>query len=314
MATSLHPQEIYLLEQYTSLAYFGEMRDAWEKMLNVAEQALEEFMHKLPADYRNRALPEQPDITWGQRVLPNFRDTMNGLNEAYIRISHGDAKELGWANSVSNDANATRRDYYPSWMTGPQSVEVYKWLGEATSYAGNIIKSVGCGWNMNSLRRETSREYQYSKIQSFPAVWPSYQLNPKYRGKTEEKVPKTGIYLPEIDESCAVFHIEGEEFYTAEVGINPETHHSAREEPTTWTLVERVSDTSGISVIPSLTGQDRLRCEGGKLCPKAGYWITPAQVNSRRHFKQDELMPVVEGSAYGATIWQWDVDQSTLES
>ncbi|MEN9452933.1 MAG: hypothetical protein RLZZ369_1992, partial [Pseudomonadota bacterium] len=40
MATPLIPQEIYLLERYSSLDYFGEMRDAWAKMLDAAEEAL----------------------------------------------------------------------------------------------------------------------------------------------------------------------------------------------------------------------------------------------------------------------------------
>lgn len=60
---------------------------------------------------------------------------------------------------------------------------------------------------------------------------------------------------------------------------------------------------------PEGTGNARLRCEAGQPCPNAGWWFTPAQSGSRRHFKQDETMPDV-GSTYGHTIWQWDTDQS----
>jgi hypothetical protein len=49
----------------------------------------------------------------------------------------------------------------------------------------------------------------------------------------------------------------------------------------------------------------RLRCEAGQPCPREGFWFTPAQAHSRRHFKHGEVMPEVGGS-YGATIWQWD--------
>lgn len=35
MATPLIPQEIYLLERYSPLGYFGQMRDAWQVMLNM---------------------------------------------------------------------------------------------------------------------------------------------------------------------------------------------------------------------------------------------------------------------------------------
>ena len=54
----------------------------------------------------------------------------------------------------------------------------------------------------------------------------------------------------------------------------------------------------------------RLRCEAGQPCPQAGWWLTPAKVNSRRHFTSGEIMPAFEGSSYGSTIWQWDIDQS----
>jgi hypothetical protein len=36
--------------------------------------------------------------------------------------------------------------------------------------------------------------------------------------------------------------------------------------------------------------------------------MTPAKADSRRHFKQGDVMPEL-GAAYGATIWQWDVEQ-----
>jgi len=88
MATPLIPQEIYLLERYTSLKCYGLVRDAWEAMLNYAEAMLDRFMHQLPPRYRARHLSEQSDIVWGERVLPNFRYTMSFLNDGYIKRSH----------------------------------------------------------------------------------------------------------------------------------------------------------------------------------------------------------------------------------
>jgi hypothetical protein len=49
----------------------------------------------------------------------------------------------------------------------------------------------------------------------------------------------------------------------------------------------------------------RMRCPAGQPCPKEGYWITPAKADSRRLFKDGEVMPSVSGD-YGDTIWQWD--------
>ena len=58
-------------------------------------------------------------------------------------------------------------------------------------------------------------------------------------------------------------------------------------------------------VVPAPT---RLRCEANQFCPREGWWLTPARENSRRLFKQGELMPEIGGD-YGATVWQWDEQQ-----
>ncbi|WP_447748038.1 PoNe immunity protein domain-containing protein [Variovorax boronicumulans] len=62
----------------------------------------------------------------------------------------------------------------------------------------------------------------------------------------------------------------------------------------------------------SLSAQDGppVSTRGGEPCPLAGWWFTPAKAGSRRYFKADEVMPVIEGSSYGATFWQWSTDQT----
>ena len=47
------------------------------------------------------------------------------------------------------------------------------------------------------------------------------------------------------------------------------------------------------------------RIDAGQPCSKTGYWFTPAQANSRRHFQQGEIMPDISGSSWGDTIWYW---------
>lgn len=53
----------------------------------------------------------------------------------------------------------------------------------------------------------------------------------------------------------------------------------------------------------------RQRCEANQPCPREGFWFTPAQADSRRFFKANEVMPEVGGD-YGVTIWQWDENQT----
>ncbi|GLH20565.1 hypothetical protein BR1R3_33070 [Pseudomonas atacamensis] len=45
------------------------------------------------------------------------------------------------------------------------------------------------------------------------------------------------------------------------------------------------------------------RVDSGQPCSKQGYWFTPAQANFRRYFKQGEIMPNVDDSRWGDTIW-----------
>lgn len=52
------------------------------------------------------------------------------------------------------------------------------------------------------------------------------------------------------------------------------------------------------------------RAKAGDPCSRTGWWRTLAMVGSRRYFKEGEVMPLIEDSDYGSTIWQWDSDQS----
>lgn len=53
-----------------------------------------------------------------------------------------------------------------------------------------------------------------------------------------------------------------------------------------------------------------LRRAAGELCPQSGWWLTPAQLNSRRYIQQGVAFPAIEDSDYGTTFWQWSADQS----
>ena len=59
------------------------------------------------------------------------------------------------------------------------------------------------------------------------------------------------------------------------------------------------------SFTPAPESAQIARIEAGQPCTHAGYWFTPAQANSRRHFKQGENMPSVSDSSWGDTLWYW---------
>jgi Domain of unknown function (DUF1911) len=94
------------------------------------------------------------------------------------------------------------------------------------------------------------------------------------------------------------------------LGINDSSYRDAEFYPKDLVAFARQLDkeTKGAVPVPEQERQ-RHRVEGGQPCTQAGYWFTPAKQGSRRQFKKGEIMPVIEGSQYGATIWQWAKEQ-----
>jgi Immunity protein 74 len=70
-----------------------------------------------------------------------------------------------------------------------------------------------------------------------------------------------------------------------------------------------VVDVEGIEYMTGLQVGLPERVPAPGKCPQDGFWLTPARMNSRRHFKVGEVMPDVGGD-YGLTIWQWDENQT----
>jgi len=241
----LTPQEIYLLERYTSLEYYAQMHDAWEAMLKHVEGLLDRFMRNLPADYRKRTQPNQPDIVWGQLVLPNFRSTMQSLYDGYIRLSHGDYSAYG-GSQVENDFRGQREfwDWLMDEVEPGASVKYWKLLGQASHVAGNIHHTAHASWVRSDLTTRFSVE---RGLLNAPPAWPRYRLNPNVQVRTDDLVLQTGIYLPDIDDSNAQFLIASR-YYTkyvrsappARFGYDPQTTQCISKVPTLWTLVERV--------------------------------------------------------------------------
>lgn len=310
MATPLNPQEIYLLERYSSLAYFGEMRDQFAAMVQAANDALAKFMQHIPPDYRNWPLHEQPDAVWGERVLGNLQWTLKGLNDGYIDLSRGDWGALGTTGNVSTAFAGISRDYPWDWMPEPfQSLyDSQRRLCSKSSF--NISLSSLAQWCSGDLTTQYTDDNRGTLAP--PTSWPQYKLAPSVRVRTDEKVPSNGVYLPDIGGSCAQILIEGHEAWGATVLRNPTDPESQAfdRKPTTWTLVERIADSGGGTPgdpDPIKAGV-RLRAMAGEACPRSGYWFTPARQNSRAHFEAGQTMPDV-GGTWGATIWQWDEQQ-----
>jgi hypothetical protein len=318
MATPLIPQEIFLLERYTSVEYFEKLRDTWAEMIAHLDRCLDEFMRNLPLDYRARSLPEQPDAVWGERVIPNFRDTLQSLNDGYVKLVAADFTGLEHAHGPLNDFKG-QTDFWSGWMTHDNENIYGALINKAVTMAGNIVATEGAYWNPQELT--TRYDDQSLGLLDVPTSWPTYKLSSTVIVSSGEPLLKSGIYLPDIDNSCAEFlgtaydtapdariYTGEKELFAPDTGIKYGQEPIYSEQPCKWFLVERTYD-SGISTTPNLLSPTRSRVVAGTPCPQSGVYFTPAKENSRRRFVKGEIMPSFD-SVYGATIWQWDDNQS----
>lgn len=305
MAAPLIPQEIFLLERYSSVAYFEQLKNAFKAFVDAADQALSSYINQLPADYRNRPVADQPDVVWGERVLPNVRWVLEGLIQGHLRLVQGDLSALALAGNVVTALSSINRDYAWEWMSQSYLDVADTQSRVASKLASNIQFTYLAQWESGMLSARYSTRSRGDL--DAPPTWPQYGLASVTRVRSGQVVSKTGVYLPDLSEGCAALLVEGQDAWAAEVpcsNADPSMPKSMRV-PTTWTLVQRLADQGGGT--PSANdpvGQGvRLRCEGGEPCPQEGSWFTPA-VEGQRHFKQGELMPILDKD-YGKTIWQW---------
>jgi hypothetical protein len=309
MSTPLVPQEVFLLERYSSVDYFRKMRDAFASMVKVGEDALEHFMRNLPPDYRNRPVFEQPDATWGETVLPNLRATLAGLDDGLSQIKHGDMDGLGMAGNVVSAFTGMRHDFNADWMPKDAQINWDRFERSCDSSSFNIAITARGDWERGSLTFDYQEETRGEL--AAPPSWPVYRLDHAIRVKSGGQVTRSGVYLPDIDAYAAQFLIQGYDAWEADIRT-PQAIESGERNfiPTTWTLVKRIAGSGG--GVPGAADQDvagiRLRSAAAEPCPREGYWFTPARLNSRRTFRVGELMPEVGGD-YGVTIWQWDEQQ-----
>ncbi|TWI69234.1 hypothetical protein IP91_00300 [Pseudoduganella lurida] len=287
-------------------------------MVAHVERCLDRFTNDLPPDYRDRPLPEQPDIVWGELVLPNFRDTLKSLNEGHALLAAGDFQGLDHANGPLNDSKG-QQDFGSGWMRPADEATYGMLLNRAVMMAMNIQATEAGYWAPGDL----TTDYDAGTRGPMPLLphWPVYRTSPTVQVRTGEPLTRTGIFLPDIPDSCAQFlhAANGNAPQTlVRIGLRDLSDASTGEkygiEPQdelrdcTWILVER-SGEDGPVVAPSSLDTVQLRITGGSTCPRTGFWLTPASTGSRRRFVQGETMPSFE-SAYGATLWQWDGDQS----
>lgn len=315
MTTPLDAQEIFLLERYVSLGYLETLRDTWSAMVEHLDACLNRFMLALPADYRSRPLQEQPDAVWGELVLPNFRDTLQSLNRACVLLRSGDLSGLSSCNGPLSDFKG-QTEFWSGWMSRDDENRYGTLLNQAVLMAGNIQATEGAYWEPGELT--SGYDSAARGPLDPPAAWPAYGLSDKVSVATNAPLTISGIYLPDVPNSCAQFlHERYSVAPPARVALSTgpvatdgdaDSQQAFGDQPCTWTLVVR-TNTAEPAARPKVVETPAARVAAGHACPRSGMWFTPARIGSQRYFEQGEMMPAVN-SEFGHTIWQWYGDQS----
>lgn len=76
------------------------------------------------------------------------------------------------------------------------------------------------------------------------------------------------------------------------------------DEDSSWPEGKRINKANGL-----LLEEDSLKVKGGDLCPRTGYWKTPAQPDSRQYFAQGEILPTLAELDWGEVYWYWDGEE-----
>jgi hypothetical protein len=318
MLNYLKPEQIYLLELFSSAAYFSELRDTWAAMIRHVETCLDSYVRKLPSSYRKRHLSEQPDVVWGERVLPNFRETLHGMDNGYILLTHGDVSGLSYAHGPRNDFKG-QLDFWSGWMTASELAQYEALIDKAMAMAHNIVLTEGAYWDRLDLA-DYDNEWAPIKV---PWEWPTYRINKDIAVKSGEKTVQSGIYLPDLANSCAEFlsteyaaapqgkvHV-GYENFADEDSEERDEQPVFENRDCVWYLVERAGNLRSTAEHPGSDDGENRRVAAGHACPETGYYFTPARPNSRKLFREGDVMPTFD-STYGTIIWQWDVDQGMV--
>ena len=306
----INPKEAYLLEQFSSLTFFETMRNNHRLFLDSLEELFEIYMHNLPYNLRDLPLPEQADIQWGETVLPNFRRTMDYIDQCYTKIKAGDFTYLDCVGDVNSDSKGYK-EFSPHWMDNLPYDKVkqcwtYRKLAE--DYAFIIGNTYPTYWDKGFLDKEFPHLELFNNINvKLPESYPIYRANSDIRIKSGEKVFKTGIYVCNENNIGLAFIASSGEVedavapeYTRQ---NPETGENIYYE-TTWTLVERIADTGGSAKTIQV---ENLKGFGGEVCPRSGHWWSPANQSEKRYFEQGEIFPKLKNSFWGKTIWYLEV-------
>ncbi|WP_435955005.1 type VI secretion protein ImpA [Dryocola sp. BD626] len=244
----LHPQECYLLEKFVSAEHYAETRDAIIAYIDAHEAALARFKKDMPLNIRSLPLPQQADIVWENRVMPNLRPMKDRYMQAYILRTHNDIKAFNIGHAMSNIRKGVV-EFWDGWMTEEEGLFIANLEYSASQLDRRLSITVSGTWLEGDLTYDGEDILSYFPL---PAQIPCYELDHSVRIEQGEIPLQTGIYLPDINFASACF-IVADRVHPQEVrqGIKRSDYvnrtgkkdYSWKESEwakTGWTLIRRV--------------------------------------------------------------------------
>ncbi|QID19239.1 hypothetical protein G3580_17415 [Nitrogeniibacter mangrovi] len=296
-----------------------------------AHDHLQKAFDYLVLDVRSGSEPlagEYPPVPyWGGRM----EYLLQTYSNARAALSQGDFDPMGTWDSSLSDIPRGFQEGITHWMDHVN--EFWGELNAAYSIASRFSRALSMS-NMYSSDdykdRSADWHYEipedmgypgddiavYSEEHIFPqlpAEIPEYAADTSVTCKTGDIVPWTGVWVPTTGMGTAALVFARKHLQIMQASY--EVTKNGDDE--TFTVVDTcfhpVKPTGRMIPHPAMAGSPatatRPNVPAGQPCPEAGWWFTPAKPDSRRHFKQGEIMPSTGGD-YGQTFWQWSPDQS----
>lgn len=318
----LFPQEIYVIEQFLSYEYYHETVLLWEDLIHYAEELLDQYSANLAADHRSQHPSHQADYVWGTIVLPNFKGTLHHLLDGLEDLKAGFLPILRRMSSIKNDLIAQGRDYPFDWMDEVEkgTTSTFKKKEDIIFLRANNIYIVSDYYDSQWDYKQILKENYFIGVK-FSNPMPIYRLNPTVMVKTDEPILHTGLYRSTEPYSACKFLIKetklsaksnddwklAPEVYALTTNpdhfTTPDTIEDSQEVPTTWILVEQVTEDYDANF---LSNNLKISQKNGEKCLKTGYWTTPAQPNTREYFKQGDVLPTLLDTDWGEVYWYFN--------
>ena len=318
----LHPQEIFMIERYTSLERLKKLHETWAEFLTKSRGYLDAYAKNPPKDPSLMETYEKVITAGRVKFFPYCESWLASINEGCLLLKHNDLRGIA---KVGSPGGTFYDDFWGRWLS-PTELEYCDALrSKAYKFSMPIKTSAQKIWAEGELTYMKDIEDPINLgPRNLPPKLPVYDLDHSTRLEIGQPIKEPGIYLPDIDRTAASILLigktikasQGQKLEKSEWSKNKKyPYYNWVEEAwveTGWTMVKRIEgeyiDVPEEGFFPQGLQEElyawgeaqkeaeardtRIKAFNGHPCPQAGLWHTAAQPGQHR-FEQGEIMPKV---------------------